>query len=133
MTKAPRSKRPKSDLPPATQAAVEVLERSRAGTSAEMKRMGLTKFDPSSGNPLGLTLADWRTAFFEVLSLPLVASEVKRIADKLGTTVDVCMHGILAEGYHSAGQPLPPELREYLVTQDMPPAVRERFLKPSLS
>jgi hypothetical protein len=127
MTKAPRSKRTKNVLPPTTQAAVEVLQRH----SAELQRTGMVTDFASKAQDA--TFADFAPGIFEALSLPGVAREVKRIADKLGTTVDVYIHGAIAEAYHRDGYPLPPDLREYLMKQDMPPALRERFLKPHLS
>jgi hypothetical protein len=133
MTKAPRSKRPKSGLSLTAKAVIEILDRHRDERRAEMKRLGLAKFDPSRNDELGVTLDDWRAAMFDALSLPLVAAEVKKIAYGLGITVEVYLFGRVAEGFRAAGQPLPPDLREYLAQQELPPAMRERYLKPGLS
>ena len=80
-----------------------------------------------------LTLADWTPAMFELASRSGIGQALKEIADKDGTTVEVILHGWIADGYHKQGIPLPPDLREKLMTQPMPHAVRERHLKPHLS
>jgi hypothetical protein len=93
----------------------------------------MTKAAPPHKLLTDLTLAEWTSSMFELLSLPSVARGLKKVADEDGTTVDVISHGIFADLCHKHGVPLPPDLRQYLMTQPMPDAVRERYLKPHLN
>ena len=82
----------------------------------------------------GMTLADWAPAIFDLASRsPEITRAFKQAAAEEGITIDVLLHGMVADGYHRQGVPLPPDLRDYLMTQPMPTAVRDRLLKPHLS
>jgi hypothetical protein len=133
MTKAPRSKRPKNALPATPlEAALEVLERHRV--KAHRQRTGPGSIKVTSPEAQEMTVADFAAVSFENLSsVPLFTSELKKIADAGGTTVEVLAIGVFALGFHKYNLPLPPALREYLTTQDMPRSVRNFFLKPYLS
>jgi hypothetical protein len=97
----------------------------------------LTKATRSKPNkpmiPEGMTMQDWAAAIFKTLSIPGVARELKGLADDQGVELEVVMHVILAHGYHTHGQPLPPDLREYLLAHEMPPWLRDKALKPLLN
>jgi hypothetical protein len=73
---------------------------------------------------------------FELLAAcPDAARAFKQLADKNGVHINVELYTGLADAYKKAGEPIPPDLRDYLLQQakTMTPKQREKYLKPYVS
>jgi hypothetical protein len=82
------------------------------------------------------TIEERAQGIFEALAArPHFVRAAKEVAAERGVAFDVLMHEAIGMTYLIQGQPLPPELREYLMTQDpgMPAAIRDELLKPGVN
>jgi hypothetical protein len=82
------------------------------------------------------TIEERAQGIFEALAArPHFVRAAKEVAAERGVTFDVLMHEAIAATYQIQGLPVPPELREYLMTHDagMPAAIRDELLKPGVN
>jgi hypothetical protein len=73
---------------------------------------------------------------FEIFEpVPEAFGAAKEIADKEGVEYRVWVYTTFAEAYRRIGQPIPPDMRDYLLEQGkrMTPEQRKKFVTPFIS
>jgi hypothetical protein len=72
---------------------------------------------------------------FDAMSKPGIAEGLKEIADREGVTLDIVRDTLVAMTLRHLGQPVPPELRERVMTNfpNLEARLRDMIMKPDLN
>jgi hypothetical protein len=80
-----------------------------------------------------ITLQDCLEGMLEIFERsPTTARDFREIAQKRGVSFELVVYEAIARGCHRDRQPLPPEVREYLMQHatQINPKLRAKLLKP---